>query len=48
MEKIPIVLGHALSMKAVHGGKTKNDRIDSRKIAGLLRSGMVPMAYVYL
>jgi transposase len=46
-EKIPFVLGHALYMKAIHGGKTKNDRIDSRKIAGLLRGGMFPMAYVY-
>jgi transposase len=46
-EKIPFVLGHALSMKAIHVGKTKNDRIDSRKIAGLLKSGMLPMAYVY-
>ena len=44
---IPFVLGHALYMKAIHGGKTKNARIDSRKIAGLLRSGMVPQAYVY-
>jgi hypothetical protein len=32
------MLGHALYMKAIHGGKTKNDRIDSRKSAGLLRS----------
>jgi transposase len=46
-EKIPFVLGHALYMKAIHGGKTKNDRIDSRKIAGLLRGGMFPIAYVY-
>ena len=45
-EKIPFVLGHALYMRA-HGAKTKNDRIDSRKIAGLLRGGMFPMAYVY-
>jgi hypothetical protein len=28
-EEIPFVLGHALYMKAIHGGKTKNDRIDS-------------------
>jgi transposase len=41
------VLGHALYMKAIHGGKTKNDKIDSNKIAALLRSGMLPMAYVY-
>jgi len=34
-------------MKAIHGGKAKNDRIDSHKIAVLLRGGMIPMAYVY-
>jgi transposase len=34
-------------MKAIHGGKAKNDRIDAAKIAGLLRGGMFPMAYVY-
>ncbi len=34
-------------MKAIHGSKTKNDRIDSKKIAKLLRAGMIPMAYVY-
>ena len=34
---IPFVLGHALYMKAIHGGKAKNDRIDAGKIAGLLR-----------
>lgn len=33
-------------MKAIHGSKTKNDRIDSKKIAKLLRAGMIPMAYV--
>ena len=46
-QKIPFVLGHALYMKAIHGSKTKNDRIDSKKIAKLLRAGMMPMAYVY-
>ena len=46
-EKIPFVLGHALYMKAIHGGKAKNDKIDSHKIAGLLRGGMFPQAYVY-
>jgi hypothetical protein len=34
-------------MKAIHGGKTKNDRVDSEKIAMLLRGGMLPEAYVY-
>jgi transposase len=37
---IPFVLGHALSRKALHGGKAKNDKIDSQKIAALLRGGM--------
>ncbi len=40
-EKIPFILGHALYMKAVHGGKAKNDRIDAHKIAVLLRGGML-------
>jgi transposase len=46
-EGIAFVLGHALYMKAIHGGKTKNDRIDALKIATLLRGGMLPQAYVY-
>ena len=43
---IPFVLGHALSMKAIHGGKATHDTIDSQKIAALLRGGMLPQAYV--
>ena len=39
-ENIPFVLGHALYMKAIHGGKAKNDKIDAHKIAVLLRGGM--------
>lgn len=46
-EGIEFVLGHALYMKAVHGGKAKTDRIDAHKIAVLLRGGMFPVAYVY-
>jgi transposase len=46
-EGIHFVLGHALYMKAIHGGKAKNDRIDARKIAVLLRGGMLPQGYVY-
>ena len=34
--KITFILGHALYMKAIHGGKTKNDKIDSYKLATLL------------
>ena len=41
-EGIAFVLGHALSMKAIHGGKAKNDKIDAHKIAVLLRGGMLP------
>jgi transposase len=46
-EGIPFVLGHALYMKAIHGGKAKHDKIDAQKIAVLLRGGMLPQAYVY-
>lgn len=46
-ENIPFVLGHALYMKVIHGGKAKNNKIDAHKIAVLLRGGMIPMAYVY-
>ncbi len=40
-EKIAFVLGHALYLKAIHGDKTKND-----KLSALLR-GNFPVAYVY-
>src|SRR2546428_14041564 len=46
-EEIPFVLGHALYMKAIHGGKAKNDKIESQKSAFLLPGGMLPQAYVY-
>jgi transposase len=44
---IHFILGHALYMKAIHGGKAKNDKVDSEKIARLLRGGTFPLAYVY-
>jgi len=44
---IPFVLGHALYMKAIHQGKSKNDRLDAAKIAGLLKGGLLPQGYVY-
>jgi transposase len=46
-ENIEFALGHALYMRAIHGGKTKNDHIDSEKIARMLRGGMFPISYVY-
>ncbi|HEY7506735.1 MAG TPA: IS110 family transposase, partial [Nitrososphaera sp.] len=45
-EGLPFVLGHALSMKAIHGGKATNAKLDSQKIAVVLRGGMLPQAYV--
>ncbi|MGL6260076.1 IS110 family transposase [Vibrio sp. WXL210] len=41
------VLGHALYMKAIRGGKAKSDKIDAFEIAALLRGGNFPIAYVY-
>ena len=46
-ENIAFILGHALYMRAIHGGKAKNDKIDSLKIATLMRGGMFPEAYLY-
>jgi hypothetical protein len=34
-------------MKAIHGGKTKNDKIDSYKIAALLKGCNFPLADTY-
>jgi transposase len=45
-ERIACVLGHALYMKAIPGGKAKNDQIDAQKIALLLRGGRLPQASV--
>jgi transposase len=44
---LPLVLGHALSMKAIHGGQARNDKIDAHKIAALRRGGRLPQASVY-
>jgi transposase len=46
-QEIPVVLGHARSMQAIHGGKATHDTIDSQQIAALLRGGMRPKADVY-
>ena len=45
-EGIAFVLGHALYMRAIHGGKAKNDCIDAHKIAALRRGGLMPQASV--
>jgi len=44
---ITFKLGHALYMKCIHGGKAKNDKIDSEKITRLLLGKNFPVAYVY-
>ena len=44
---IKFVLAHALYLKHIHGGKNKNDRIDSEKLAHLLRANLIPPSYVY-
>jgi hypothetical protein len=46
-EGMPFVLGHALSMNAIQGGKAQHDPIDSPKMAVVLRGGMLPQADVY-
>jgi transposase len=46
-ENLPFALGHALYLKAIHGGKAKNDRIDAGKIARLLKGGNFPIASAY-
>ena len=38
-EGIPLVLGHALSIKAIHGGKATHETIEVHTIAVLLRGG---------
>jgi transposase len=44
---LQFVLAHALYVNHIHGGKNKNDRIDSEKLAHLLRANLIPPAYVY-
>ena len=46
-KRIPFVLGHALAMKHIHGGKAKSDKLDAGKLANMLRGGIFPLAYVY-
>lgn len=43
-EGMPCVLGQALSLKAIHGGKATNDPSAAHKIAVGLRGGLLPQA----
>lgn len=44
---IDFIVGHALYMRAIHAGKAKSDKIDSYKIAKLMRGGNFPLAHTY-
>lgn len=46
-EGIEFILGHALYMRCIHGGKAKNDKIDSEKIARIIHGRNFPLAYAY-
>src|SRR5437762_4231573 len=39
---LKVVVVDALYLKAIHGGKNKNDRIDYEKLADLLRANLFP------
>jgi hypothetical protein len=41
---LPLVLGHALSMQALHGGQAKHDQMDSQQRAARLRGGRLAPA----
>lgn len=43
--EINFVLGHALYMRAISQAKVKNDKVDSQRIADLLRTNLLPEAY---
>jgi transposase len=44
---LPVVLGHALSMQAIHGGQAKHDTIELHQMAVLRRGGRLLQAAVY-
>lgn len=43
--EIPFYLGHAYYLRCIHGGKHKNDRLDSKKLTGLMRTDFFPIGY---
>jgi len=44
-KNIDVYLGHPFYMKAIHGGKHKNDHLDADKQARLLNAGLFPESY---
>jgi transposase len=45
-QAIPCVLGHALDMNAIHGGKANHDTSDAHTIAARRCGGLLPQASV--
>ena len=45
-EAMPCLLGHALSLQAMHGGQANNEKSDAQHMAVVLRGGLVPQADV--
>jgi transposase len=45
-EGIPTMLAHPFKVRAIAAARLKNDRIDARILADLLRAGLIPPAYV--
>jgi hypothetical protein len=43
---LPVVLGPALSMTAIHGGTAQHDHIDAHTMAALRRGGLLPQASI--
>lgn len=44
--RIPFVLGHSLYMRSISQAKVKNDKVDSQRLADLLRTNLFPESYV--
>ena len=40
VQNVAFLLGHALYLKAIHGGKTKTDRIDPEKRTGIISTAV--------
>jgi transposase len=46
-EGIDFYLGHAYYLRSIRGKKTKNDKIDAKVLADLLRTSLFPIGYPY-
>lgn len=44
--KLPVTLAHPLRTKAIASARIKTDELDAKTLAHLLRSDLVPMAYI--